>query len=158
MREEASSKSLHFPSGRTVASGPWSCDNGDQPEDGPENWTSIAGESKTSKSNSGDVCDRGASGAQKRVTETVKSRSAIPARLPDFVEPMKRSLSVPRRSAPGSMKLSSTVIAILGCAPAVKRESFRETKRTLEANSRPSEIRLLHSMSGMRSLIMPLTA
>jgi hypothetical protein len=73
------------------------CDCGDQPEDGPENWTSIAGESKTSKGDDGDVCDRGASGVQKRVTETVKSRSAIPARLPDFVEPMKAKLvgSVP---------------------------------------------------------------
>ncbi len=47
---------------------------------------------KTSKGNGGDVCDRGTSGAQKRVTETVKSRSAIPELLPDFVEPMKAKL------------------------------------------------------------------
>src|ERR1700730_18706714 len=44
----------------------------------------------------------------------------------------------------------------LRCGPAVKRESFRETKRILEANSRPSEIRLLHSMSRMQSLMVRL--
>ena len=58
----------------------------------------------------------------------------------------------------GSMTVGTWIYEIkfdgyhaLALRAAVKRGSFRETKRTLEANSQPSEIRLLHSMSRMQS-------
>jgi ATP-dependent DNA ligase len=76
----------------------------------------------------------------------VKPRSAA-LRLPDFVEPMKAKLV-------GSMPVGAWIYEIkfdgyraLGLRAGGEKRILRETKRTLEANSRPSEIRLLHSMS-----------